>query len=255
MKGLCQVCQQLDLWKLNNRQPREYSLGKWGDVKTRALKCPFCNLVLCSSPRQAVWDTPAMVEWKKEGGFFTNNMSEYIAFLGAATSPHGAARELKPQIDPALIKKWIRICEWKHNDTCSPKTGIVRAPNYPSGLQVFRVIDVIDHCLVNATPGVRYIPLSYVWGPNFKPRVDLQRENVKQLYTKGYFRKEVSKIPLTIKDAMALVGKIGERYLWMDSLCLIQNNPSDLLAGISKNGPGISMRGLHSRCCKRHGWE
>lgn len=236
MKNLCRVCKGLDLSKLNNRKPKLYSLGQWGEVKERSANCPFCYLVICSSPGRAVWDAPATVEWKQEGGFFTNNLTEHIAFLNedVSTSPHGTARQLKPQIDPGLIKKWIKLCEQNHSDTCKPKTGIVRTPDNPSGLKVFRVIDVVDNCLVNATPGVRYIALSYVWGQNFRPEITLLRENAQQLYTKGSFRDAGRKVPTTIRDAMTLVGKIGERYLWTDSLCLIQDNPPDLVAGISK---------------------
>ncbi|KAH9481683.1 hypothetical protein JR316_0006210 [Psilocybe cubensis] len=236
MKNLCHVCQGLDLSKLNNRKPHTYALGQWGEVKERSANCPFCYLVIRSSPGRAVWDAPATVTWKEEGGFFTNNLVEHIAFLNedTSTSPHGTARQLKPQIDPNLVKKWIKLCETNHRDTCEPKSGIVRTANNPSGLKIFRVIDVIDNCLVNASPGVRFIPLSYVWGNGFKPEVTLVRENVQQMYTKGFFREAGRKVPTTIRDAMTFVAKIGERYLWTDSLCLIQDDPSDLIDGISK---------------------
>lgn len=39
-------------------------------------------------------------------------------------------------------------------------------------------------------------------------------------------------IPQTITDAMDMVLMIGERYLWVDSLCLIQDDENDMIPGI-----------------------
>jgi hypothetical protein len=36
----------------------------------------------------------------------------------------------------------------------------------------------------------------------------------------------------TIKDAMRLVSLLGERYLWIDALCLVQDDPADMSHGI-----------------------
>lgn len=36
-------------------------------------------------------------------------------------------------------------------------------------------------------------------------------------------------IPKTISSAMTLVKNLGERYLWVDSLCLIRNNETELV--------------------------
>ncbi|KAH9481717.1 hypothetical protein JR316_0006244 [Psilocybe cubensis] len=236
MKALCDICKSLDLHKLNNRKPQKYAFGTWGDVKKRSITCPFCYLVLCSSPGREYWEGQARVQWKEEGGYFTENLVEHIAFLNedTSTSPHGTARILGPQIDVNLVRKWVKLCETNHRDTCETKLEVVRTPSNPGGLKVFRVIDVIDSCLVDARPGIRFVPLSYVWGDGFVPKIKLTRDTVKSFYTKGFFREAGRKVPTTIRDAMAFIAKVGERYLWTDSLCLIQDEPSDLGDGISK---------------------
>jgi hypothetical protein len=40
-------------------------------------------------------------------------------------------------------------------------------------------------------------------------------------------------LPRTIQDAITVVRMLGEEYLWVDSLCLVQNNPQDVDNGTS----------------------
>ena len=82
------------------------------------------------------------------------------------------------------------------------------------------VVDVIHSCLVDTLPQCRYIALSYVWGRAavFKHLL----ENSQDLRKTGSFR--LLPIPATIRDAMSLVHAIGERYLWVDSLCIVQDD-------------------------------
>ncbi|KAJ8509363.1 hypothetical protein ONZ45_g8481 [Pleurotus djamor] len=92
----------------------------------------------------------------------------------------------------------------------------------------FRLIDVVDNCLVRGADihGVKYATLSYVWG-----RVEFLRtlkSNVGHFEQRdGLWTPEVyEKIPLTIRDAMQVTKEIGLRYLWVDSLCIVQDDDS-----------------------------
>lgn len=38
---------------------------------------------------------------------------------------------------------------------------------------------------------------------------------------------EVSRLPKTFQDAISVVRKLGERYLWIDSICIVQNSTDD----------------------------
>lgn len=44
------------------------------------------------------------------------------------------------------------------------------------------------------------------------------------LRTDGAFRGLDPQIPATIRDAIYLVRDIGERYLWVDALCIVQDD-------------------------------
>jgi hypothetical protein len=93
------------------------------------------------------------------------------------------------------------------------------------------LIDVFDYCLVHISKltSHRYLALSYVWG-RISGTIELKRENFRQLCLKNSLKlpSHLSCIPRTILDAIALTGAMGLRYLWVDRLCIIQDEPTHL---------------------------
>jgi hypothetical protein len=71
-----------------------------------------------------------------------------------------------------------------------------------------------------------YATLSYCWGGNIKFR--LTTSSLQQFKT-GFAR---SSLPQTIKDAVQVTMQLGLRYLWVDSLCIIQDSPEDWAAEV-----------------------
>jgi hypothetical protein len=133
-------------------------------------------------------------------------------------------RYVGAQVDMDIIRAWLHHCENSHGKDCKPS---LRYPFQPTFL-----IDVVDSCLVNAPSECRYIALSYVWGTGavFK---HLQ-ENSTSLRSPGVLNS--LPIPMTIRDAMTVVHAIKERYLWVDSICIIQNNLQMQQTEISRMG-------------------
>lgn len=84
----------------------------------------------------------------------------------------------------------------------------------------FRLVDVEDGCVVKAAMSWRYLALSYVWGR----QGSLQNTNAleSELAQSGGLKKHY--VPRTIQDAITLSRHLGERYLWVDSLCIIQDD-------------------------------
>ena len=73
---------------------------------------------------------------------------------------------------------------------------------------------------------VKYVALSHCWG-------NLTNENKRQFSTtddniearlKGF---SFSELPKTFRDAVLVTRKLDIQYLWIDSLCIIQENPKD----------------------------
>lgn len=60
----------------------------------------------------------------------------------------------------------------------------------------------------------------------------LRKDNAELLYVEVYLERIRPDLPKTISDAIDLVKAIGERYLWVDSLCLINDNEGDIALGI-----------------------
>ncbi|KAF4467171.1 duf858 domain-containing protein [Fusarium albosuccineum] len=118
-------------------------------------------------------------------------------------------------IDLALIGQWKESCVKHHGNKCSEK---ITRLNHP----LLYLIDTRDMCLVKATDDMAYAALSYVWGQT--PMLKTSRENVHKLQDKGSLVQVSDQLPATIRDAIKLVPLIGEHYLWIDSLCIIQDD-------------------------------
>jgi hypothetical protein len=97
-------------------------------------------------------------------------------------------------------------------------------------LPIFRLIDIQNECIVIRSVSERYFALSYVWG-GVAP-LKLTEKNERELMSIRGLSRHKTKIPITVRDAMMLCQTIGEEYLWVDSLCLMQDDPQDLARGI-----------------------
>lgn len=77
----------------------------------------------------------------------------------------------------------------------------------------------------------RYIALSHRWGV-LKPEQQFctYTSNIKQ--RKAYI--SFAELPATFKDAVRVTRALGVRYLWIDSLCIIQNCEKDWAAEAGK---------------------
>lgn len=130
-----------------------------------------------------------------------------------------------PSFNPEELKSWLVHCNETH-EPCKPSTGISENKHIPG----FRLIDVKRGCIVPAEPTFRYCALSYVWGKI--DQVVLTKSNLVSLEREqALFGKEFVP-PRTIRDAIKLCQDIGETYLWVDSLCIVQDEKMDKLIQI-----------------------
>lgn len=87
------------------------------------------------------------------------------------------------------------------------------------------LIDVDEGCLVHTSADrYRYIALSYVWGEAAAVRTT--KSNLASLKESGSIRADADDllIPNTIRDTLRLVSMLGERYLWIDAFCIVQDD-------------------------------
>ena len=91
----------------------------------------------------------------------------------------------------------------------------------------FRLINVRQECLVSATAHTRYIALSYVWGNLERTYLRNCKANFKEPYTPRAIRYNDSEVPRTVRDAIITTKNLGYKFLWVDTLCIIQDDVSD----------------------------
>ncbi|KAF2030740.1 heterokaryon incompatibility, partial [Setomelanomma holmii] len=65
----------------------------------------------------------------------------------------------------------------------------------------------------------RYVALSYVWGS--ASQYMLTEDNLEILMKRGGVEKR--HLTASVRDAIHLTAKLGERYLWVDALCIVQD--------------------------------
>jgi hypothetical protein len=69
-----------------------------------------------------------------------------------------------------------------------------------------------------------YLALSHCWGElEEKDKFRTSLRNVHDL-CRGF---SMNKLPQTFKDAVTVTRELGKRYLWIDSLCIIQDDLND----------------------------
>ena len=128
-------------------------------------------------------------------------------------------RHLTPVIDIEIIQSWRRECRTFHGGCCNER--------YSSALSQYideiTLIDVTLGCLVTLPSTTPYIALSYVWGS--VPVLKTTKANLHELKRDGalFGNFGALQIPNTVRDAIHLVRRLEERYLWVDCLCIVQD--------------------------------
>ncbi|PSN66379.1 HET-domain-containing protein [Corynespora cassiicola Philippines] len=87
-------------------------------------------------------------------------------------------------------------------------------------------IDTTQNCLVLKDTSKRYLALSYVWGQT--PMFKTTSSNVETLQQPGSLIEIESAFSSVVQDAVKVTKELGERYLWVDALCIPQDDEAQL---------------------------
>ncbi|KAJ2988194.1 hypothetical protein NUW58_g4108 [Xylaria curta] len=129
---------------------------------------------------------------------------------------------LQTNSDTALttIKGWITSCIVNH---CTPKS-FCDSPNFPD--LPTRVVDIgptngtIKLIETNGAKG-RYVCLSHCWGES---QIITTTQSTLEQRKSSIAWDELSQ---TFRDAISLTRKLGLQYIWIDSLCILQDDSKD----------------------------
>jgi Heterokaryon incompatibility protein (HET) len=146
------------------------------------------------------------------------------------------ARQISEAADLGLAQKWLSICKGCHGTSCEPAEW-----KAIPGLQ-FRLVDVKRKCVVPAPVGCTYIALSYVWGDP-KPLL-LVKDNYVRLTTDDGLAPSQDDVPQVFLDAMKVSEAIGCQYIWIDAICILQDDEGDRTVQIENMRSIYSCAGL-----------
>nr|ABC46542.1 HET domain protein pin-c3 [Neurospora crassa] len=161
--------------------------------------------------------------------------------------PPMAYNDQNPEINVLLLKDWLENCRQNHKRCREIKkttmdTGTDFLPTRLLDVQAFGTgSDPSSHLgddvrLVYLSPPTMgsesadtikspqpYFTLSHCWGPPEKRPTTTTKANLSQRMERIPF----IELPRTFQDAIEMTRKLGHRYLWIDSLCIVQDDEQD----------------------------
>lgn len=121
-----------------------------------------------------------------------------------------------------VLREWIRCCNSTHQ--CYPKhlvflpTRLLDVSNSDSG-----TVRLLDSGRSHIGPG-EYVALSHCWGsPHQHAKFCTYKSNIEEL-TRGI---DLTRLPKTFQDAVRITHGLGLQRLWIDSLCIVQDDQDD----------------------------
>ncbi|KAI1424336.1 heterokaryon incompatibility protein-domain-containing protein [Xylaria sp. FL1777] len=131
-------------------------------------------------------------------------------------------------------RNWLQRC--KHtpaHSACQEAHRLARGTKYPGPSRLLHVGDhKTEPCLVDCyDPQVDYVALSYCWGTsggNLKTTHGNIEEHRRSI--------PISRLPAMLRDAVLATRALGFYYVWIDALCIIQDDAQDWSREASRMG-------------------
>ncbi|KAH6696644.1 heterokaryon incompatibility protein-domain-containing protein [Leptodontidium sp. MPI-SDFR-AT-0119] len=121
-----------------------------------------------------------------------------------------------------LMRAWLANCASKHSN-CRQVT-VQKLPKRLLDLKTFENSDDIRLVeLKSISTKRKYVTLSHCWGSRAKQPIC----TTKATLTDRIQRVRFENLPLTFEDAVNICRSLDQQYLWIDSLCIIQDDKYD----------------------------
>ncbi|RSL58773.1 hypothetical protein CEP53_006027 [Fusarium sp. AF-6] len=114
-----------------------------------------------------------------------------------------------------MLREWLHVCQDEHQECRRSSGGQMPARLIDVGISDSNTVQLIETDSILQEP---YLTLSHCWGrdPQTYRRV-----------TRGNLGVSLDMLPRTFRDAITVTRKLQFRYLWIDSLCIIQGDRDD----------------------------
>ena len=121
------------------------------------------------------------------------------------------------------VLRWYNTCKEQH-EKCAHShrylpTRLLDVASNDGNPDCIRLVDT-EHFLEASEP-VQYVALSYCWGES--QNIVTTRENIDD-HLKGI---TLERLPPTLRDAVQVTNQLGFRYLWVDALCICQDDQDE----------------------------
>ena len=248
IKMQCELCQRVARAlhpDYGYRVPQGYDSGGWRAIEVgswteilRNQNCPTCSCIakLLSIKIQDHGGNPRSVEYK----FCVHDVSSTYVFLTLAsenknfehsiciqTLARGTSEVVGVLMDPCWadferVLQWIESCDTKHAECHCNISGL----GAPFANENMYLISISSRCLVKATGREKYVALSYVWGARFS-QFRTTKANLTFLQSEGSLRETRTheQLPGTIRRAIHFTSLLDVDFLWVDCLCIVQDDP------------------------------
>ena len=127
------------------------------------------------------------------------------------------------QLDLTWVKRWIMICQSDHGDVCEKADAHLRNDT----VEMIRFINVRDRNIHTFSSchisNYSFIALSYVWGHT--QNLTLRTSKAMELAEAGALSADL--LPRTIEDTIVLARALDIEWVWIDALCILQDDKGD----------------------------
>ncbi|KAL7900499.1 heterokaryon incompatibility domain-containing protein [Trichoderma sp. SZMC 28014] len=195
--------------RYNGHEPTEVSYRIFAEVKT-------------SSRRRLI-----NVTWVEDLPFPSAGPRDPVYYLAHPESVGSRVmwQENTPSFESRLkaISVWLSYCDCHHTRCVERPSVMPRRLLDLKDVERSKVIRLVETSTAVGTD-VRYATLSHCWGPRTsKPPLKTTSDNILHHF-EGI---PLDDLNLNFKDAVLISIKLGVQYIWIDSLCIIQDNSND----------------------------
>jgi hypothetical protein len=125
-----------------------------------------------------------------------------------------------PNLDPGdkgsfdLAAQWINDCTLGHSKCPRPEKSTLPT-------RVVQILDEENLRILSSDEEAHYVTLSYCWGgpQTFATTIGTLKDKSNGFLT--------SDLPQTLQDAVKVTREFGFEYIWIDSLCIVQDSEAD----------------------------
>ncbi|CAI6305489.1 unnamed protein product [Periconia digitata] len=127
------------------------------------------------------------------------------------------------QIEIELLRIWARECQLEHSLCRSGWGGLTRKRRQKTRSYTLRVIDCSNKKVVVAKGECRYATLSYVWGQTDQ-YTSRKQDILTTVDEEQIIDLSERTLAETVADAILVTKEMGIRYLWVDTVCIVQDD-------------------------------